>query len=183
LIDLLVKQLKTIGRFDLTEVFGTIRSENRSLELTENRLWEMGYGSDTIHLIFNLWYSFNYTPSYDNNLPQVDHIFPQSLLRKVKMKNPDNGKMNLTRYKADDRDQLANCMLLTAAENGAGGKSDTAPDQWFKDKTDEYLDRHLIPKDAALWKLEQFGDFIVARQALIREKFKYLLAGTSTVAT
>jgi hypothetical protein len=29
----------------------------------------------------------------------------------------------------------------------------------------------------------RFGDFIVARQALIREKFKYLLAGTSTVAT
>lgn len=183
LIDLVVKQLKTLGRFDLTEVFGTIRSENRALELTENRLWEMGYGSDTIHLIFNLWYSFNYTPSYDNNLPQVDHIFPQSLLRKVKMKNPDNGKMNLTRYKADDRDQLANCMLLTAAENGAGGKGDMPPEQWFKDKTDEYLERHLIPKDPALWKLERFGDFIVTRQALIREKFKYLLAGTSTVAS
>ena len=183
LIDLLVKQLKTLGRFDLAEVFGIIRSENRALELTENRLWEMGYGSDTIHLIFNLWYSFNYTPSYDNNLPQIDHIFPQSLLRKVKMANPDSGKMNLTRYKAGDRDQLANCMLLTAAENGAGGKGDTPPDQWFKDKTDEYLDRHLIPKDAALWKLERFDDFIVARQSLIREKFKYLLAGTSTVAT
>ena len=183
LIDLVVKQLKTLGRFDLAEVFGIIRSENRALELTENRLWEMGYGSDTIHLIFNLWYSFNYTPSYDNNLPQVDHIFPQSLLRRVKMENPDSGKKNLTRYKADERDQLANCMLLTAAENGAGGKSDTPPDQWLKDKPDEYLERHLIPKDPALWKLERFDDFIVARQALIRERFKYLLAGTSTVAT
>jgi Protein of unknown function (DUF1524) len=134
LIDLLVKQLKTLGRFDLTEVFGTIRSANRALELTENRLLEMGYGSDTIHLIFSLWYSFNYTPSYDNNLPQIDHIFPQSLLRKVKMENPDSGKMNLTRYRAGDRDQLANCMLLTAGENGAGGKSDTPPDQWLRIK-------------------------------------------------
>jgi hypothetical protein len=183
LIDALVRQLKVLGRFDLAEVFGIVRSENRALELTENRLWEMGYGSDTIHLLFNLWYSFNYTPAYDNNLPQVDHIFPQSLLRKVKMVNPDSGKMNMTRYKANDRDQLANCMLLTAAENGAGGKSNIPPDEWFKGKTAEYLDKHLIPQDTTLWKIDRFDDFILARQALIREKFKYLLAGTSTVAT
>lgn len=63
LIDALVKQLKSLGKFDLGEVFGTIRSENRALEITESRLWDMGYGSDTVHLLFNLWYSFNYTPS------------------------------------------------------------------------------------------------------------------------
>jgi hypothetical protein len=182
LIDSLVKKLAELKQFDLTEVFGVIRSENRTLELTESRLWEMGYGSDTIHLLFNLWYTFNYTPAYDNNLPQVDHIFPQSLLRKVKMVNPETGKMNLTRYKTNERDQLANCMLLTAAENGAGGKTDTPPSVWFKGKDASYLEMHLIPKDPALWGLDRFDDFITARKALILDKFKHLLANTSTVA-
>jgi len=65
--------------FDLNHLFDAVRSKGRSLELTEDRFWQMGYGSDSIHLLFNLWYrEFNYTPAYDNNLPQVDHIFPQS---------------------------------------------------------------------------------------------------------
>ncbi len=185
LIDDVVKKLNELKRFDLTEVFGVIRSSNRSLELTEDRLWDMGYGSDTIHLLFNLWYSFNYTPSYEYNRPQVDHIFPQSLLRKVKVANRDTGKMNMTRYKTNERDQLANCMLLTAAENGAGGKGDAPPDEWFvgERKSAEYLEKHLIPDDPALWKLDKFDDFLAARKKLILNKFKNLLASTSTVTS
>lgn len=178
LIDDLVRKLREQGGFDLAEVFGVIRSKNRSLELTEDRFWDMGYGSDNIHLLFNLWYrEFNYTPSYSSNLPQVDHIFPQSLLRKVKKANPNTGRMDIMRYREAERNQLANCMLLTAAENGSGGKSDTPPDQWFVgDRAkDDYLDMHLIPKHPTLWRLERFEDFIEARKTLIREKFKHLL--------
>jgi hypothetical protein len=178
LIDDLVKNLTDLGKFDLNEVFGVIRSKNRSLELTESRFWDMGYGSDNIHLLFNLWYrGFNYTPAYESNLPQVDHIFPQSLLRKVKQKNPSTGRMDVLRHREADRNQLANCMLLTAAENGAGGKSDMPPDEWFVGERaeDDYLDMHLIPKNRALWKLERFEDFIEERKALIRERFQFLL--------
>jgi uncharacterized protein with ParB-like and HNH nuclease domain len=188
LIDDLVKELKQQGKFDLGEVFGVIRTQNRSLELTEDRFWTMGYGSDNVHLLFNLWYrDFNYTPAYDGNLPQVDHIFPQSILRKVKKANPSTGRMDVMRYREADRNQLANCMLLTATENGAGGKSDTLPDQWFVGERakEAYLDMHLIPKDSALWKLERFDDFVTARKQLIREKFKPLLvvSAPSTAAT
>ena len=49
---------------------------------------------------------------YENNVPQIDHIFPQSLLRKVRVAN-DRGQMNLLKYRDDARNQLANCMLLT----------------------------------------------------------------------
>jgi hypothetical protein len=176
MIDDLVKRLEDIKTFDLNEVFGVIRSKGRSLELTEGRFWEMGYGSDTIHLLFNLWYrEFNYTPAFDNNLPQVDHIFPQSLLRKMKVANPNTGKMNIMKYREADRNQLANCMLLTAAENGAGGKHNAPPEEWFAGKSDAYLEMHLIPKDPALWKLEKFEEFIEARKTLIRERFASLL--------
>jgi hypothetical protein len=162
----------------LNDVFGAIRSANRSLELTEDRFWDMGYGSDNIHLIFNLWYrEFNYTPAYAGSLPQVDHIFPQSVLRKVKQRNQSTGRMDLMRYRERDRNQLANCMLLTAQENGAGGKSDTPPDKWFVGERSEedYLNMHLIPRDPALWKLDRFEDFIQERKKLIKEKFKSLL--------
>lgn len=182
LIDDLVKNLRELGRFELAEAFGVVRSKNRSLELTEERFWDMGYGSDTVHLLFNLWYrEFNYSPSYDANLPQVDHIFPQSLLRKVKKVNPSTGRSDMLRYREGERSQLANCMLLTAEENGAGGKGDTPPEQWFVGKRadEKYLDMHLIPKDPSIWKLDRFPDFIEARKALIRRKFEHLLVQTS----
>ncbi len=177
LIDDIVTKLNKLKAFDLNEVLGVIRSAGRSLELTEDRFWAIGYGSENIHLLFNLWYrDFKYVPAFPGNLPQIDHVFPQSALKKVKAPNPSTGKMNIMKYREADRNQLANCMLLTAAENGAGGKSDTPPDEWFKDKDATYLDRHLIPSDPALWKLDRFEDFIAERKKLIKAKFGYLLS-------
>ena len=66
-------------------------------------------------------------------------------------------------------------MLLTAEENGAGGKTDILPEEWFKDKDDEYLKLHLIPNDPELWKLENFEAFLEARKELIKEKFNFML--------
>ena len=78
-------------------------------------------------------------------------------------------------YNKHQRDQLANCMLLTREENGAGGKGDASPAEWFKDKDDAYLERHLIPKDRELWGMDRFDDFIKARKELIAVKFSGLL--------
>lgn len=174
LIDDCVEKIKEQKDFNVEHIFDVIRTKGRSLELTEDRLWQMGYGSDSIHLLFNLWYSFNYTPAYDNNLPQVDHIFPQSALRKVMTVNPFTNR-KIMKYTKIDRDQLANCMLLTKSENGAGGKSDTLPEVWFADKDESYLDLHLIPRDKDLWKIDQFEKFIEERKKLISAKLSYLL--------
>jgi hypothetical protein len=180
LLDALVTRLAELKEFNLDEAFAVVRSQGRSLELTEDRFWQMGYGSDTIHLLFNLWYrDFNYTPAYENNLPQVDHIFPQSALKKVKIENPKTRRRDLMKYREADRNQLANCMLLSREENGAGGKSDTLPEDWFKGKDESYLEKHLIPQDPSLWKLDRFDDFIDERKNLIRERFKSLLITTT----
>jgi len=176
LLDALTAKVNEMKAFNADELFNVMRTQGRSLELTEDRLWQMGYGSDTVHLLFNLWYrQFNYTPAYENNMPQIDHIFPQSMLRKVKADNPRTGRKDLMKYREADRNQLPNCMLLSREENGAGGKSDTPPDKWFAGKSNDYLDMHLIPKDKALWQLERFDDFIAARKNLIRDKFSNLL--------
>lgn len=138
----------------------------------------MGYGSDTVHLLFNIWYrDFKYTPSYENNLPQVDHIFPQSMLRKIKIENPKTGRKDVMKYREGDRNQLANCMLLSMEENGAGGKGDKPPEEWFAGKDKDYLEKHLIPLDPSLWKVQRFEDFIEERKKLIRYRFKdYVVA-------
>lgn len=181
LIDDCVNKIKEGKGFDCDALFGVIREKGRSLELTEDRLWKMGYGSDNVHLLFNLWYhGFNYTPAYVNNLPQVDHVFPQKVLRSVKAENPKTGRRDIVKYREPERNQLANCMLLTAKENGAGGKWDTPPEEWFKHKPAEYLERHLIPADPALWKLDKFEQFIAERKVLIRKQFGYLLVGGET---
>lgn len=186
LIDALVAKVAELGDFSVEEAFGVIRSQGRSLELTEDRFWQMGYGSKTIHLLFNLWYrDFNHTPAYENNMPQIDHVFPQSVLREVRVLNPETGRM-VMKYREAERNQLANCMLLTKEENGAGGKGDTLPEVWFPKRLaeigPEYLETHLIPDDPELWKLDRFEDFIAARQKLIRERFKYLLVPTTTAS-
>lgn len=176
LLDGLVKKIAELKDFNLEEMFGVIRSQGRSLELTEDRFWNLGYGSDAIHLLFNLWYrDFNYTPAYDNNLPQVDHIFPQSKLKEIKVVNPETGRM-VMKYRDAARNQLANCMLLTREENGAGHKTDKTPDEWFSDKSAESLEMHLVPQAKELWQLDRFEDFLEERKKLIRKRFAALLA-------
>lgn len=183
LLDAMIPKIDELKQFNLAEMNEVIRSKGRILELTEDRLWQMGYGSDTIHLLFNLWYrDFNYTPAYDNNLPQIDHIFPQSLLRKIKDVNPKTGRKDVLKYRETDRNQLANCMLLSREENGAGGKADTPPDQWFAGKSEEYLRKHLIPRNPELWKLERFEDFVEARKQLIHTKFTNYIVGAPAAA-
>ena len=165
-----------IGEFAINNIFDIIRSDGRSLEITSDSILGQYYGSRDIHLIFNLWYrDFNYTPSYENNLPQIDHIFPQSLLRTAKDISPDTGRRSVLHYRWEDRNQIANCMLLTAEENGAGGKWDTSPEVWFADKPKSYLDLHLIPENRELWNLEKFDEFVDERKKLILHKFSHLI--------
>lgn len=178
IIDESVACIERVKSFDINALFDVIRSKGKSLEITEDRLLNSGYGSDTAHLVFNLWYDFNYAPAWDGNVPHIDHIFPQSRLKKVKVPN-EKGHLSLMKYKDAVRNQLANCMLLTADENGFARKSDTPPDVWFADKAAAYLELHLIPKDPALWKMEAFEDFIEARKKLILAKFSGLLQAHS----
>lgn len=176
LIDKITADIKKRAAFDKKSIFRIIQEDGRTLEISEDYLFDMGYGSRHIHLLFNIWYSdFNYGPALDGHLPQIDHIFPQSLLKSVKQMNPETRRRSLQVYSAWEINQLANCMLLTAKENGASGKRNTPPDEWFADKDHDYLKLHCIPEMKRLWKLENYCEFIEERQKLIREKFAYLL--------
>jgi hypothetical protein len=174
MIDRCVKGIDQRGGFDARELFQIIRDDGRALEVTSETILGTRYGKPLSHLIFNLWYrDFDYQPALQDNLPQQDHLFPQSLLRDVREVSTKSGRSR-QRYTAEDRDQIANLALLTAKENGFQGKSGAPLAEWLPaqvEKDPGVLKRHLIPDNPELWKLENFPGFIEARKRLILERF------------
>lgn len=184
LIDRCVKAINDRGDFDLDELFQIIRADGRSLEVTTQTIVGTRYGQALSHLIFNLWYrDFDYEPALEDNLPEQDHIFPQSALKEEKHINPKTGRW-ARKYDKSTRDQIANLALLTSKENGFSGKSGQLPEKWLPEqiaKDPGFLERHLIPKDPDLWKLDNYPKFIEARRKLILEKFKPYLQASQSV--
>lgn len=170
LIDNCINEIKGSNKFVNKKMFNVIRSSGRSLEISKEDLLNQSYSKrNDLHLLFNMWYkNVNYNPSYSGNQLSIDHIFPVSVLRKTKLENDTR----IMKYKQKDRDQIANLMLLTKEENGAGGKGDTEPSEWFNGKSEKYLKQHLIPNNPKLWKLDNFDQFLEERQKLIISKFR-----------
>lgn len=177
LVDKIVRKIIFDKDFNVLNIYEEIREDGRSLELTKDNILGIAYHDKRIHLLFNLWYNFDYDPSYNQNGPSIDHIFPQSILKKIKTTNSETNRKNM-KYQQPVRDQIANLMLLSKQENGAGNKWDQSPEQWFAGKDQAYLDLHLIPNNPDLWKLENFEQFLDARKQLILQKFDYLLTKT-----
>ncbi|HEY0458617.1 MAG TPA: DUF262 domain-containing protein [Pyrinomonadaceae bacterium] len=175
LLDKIIFYIREVKSFHLQLIFDVIRDEGRNLEVSQDTILGLNYYKKEIHLLFNLWYGFNYQTTLRENSPQIDHIFPQAELKKIKLPNPDTGILNMMKYPWQKRDQIGNLMLLTQQENGGGGKTDILPEVWFADKSDEYLEKHLIPKGKELWKLDNFEAFVKERNKLILEKFDYLI--------
>lgn len=175
LIDRCVKAIQERGDFDVDEMFRIIREDGRSLEVTASTILGTRYGCPLSHLIFNLWYrDFDYEPALEDNLPEQDHIFPQSALKSIKDLRAETGRVGM-RYDKAARDQIANLALLTSKENGFSGKSGQLPEHWLPQQVaadPQFLERHLIPNDPNLWKLENYEEFIEARRKLILERFK-----------
>ena len=171
LLDALIRKIDERGDFDISAINAEIMNRGRTISISEDSLLDTYYGDKKLYLIFALWYQdVNFKPAYEGNLPWIDHIFPQSKLKEIKEINPETGR-KIMKYKWWDRDQIANLMLLSAEEN-RDEKKDKPLEEWLKDKDDEYLEVHLIPKDKELWKIENFEKFIEERKKLIVNKFK-----------
>jgi len=69
-----------------------------------------------------------------------------------------------------NRDSIANLQLITEGENT--GKQDDSFGDWLDTRNEEYYERHLIPREKRLHELENFLDFLDAREQLIREHIR-----------
>lgn len=164
LIDALVDEItEQDGLFDAPGLERVISANGQSVLAKEARLARASYGTPLINVVFSMLYPdpTNYTPAFSGHLPTADHIFPQALLKKVKI----NGK---ARYPKADRNVLANCMLLTAIENGS--KQDEAPAEYLERQNEDFLMRHMIPRDTKLWSIEKYDKFVEARWVLIKKR-------------
>ena len=91
LIDQCDRDITEKKTFDIASINQIIKNSGRNLDVTESVILSAYYGSGNLSLLFNLWYNqfgINFTPSFEGNYPQIDHIFPQSLLMSVKFINP-----------------------------------------------------------------------------------------------
>ncbi len=171
LLDALIRKIDEERDFDISVINTEIINRGRTINISEESLLDTYYDEKKLYLIFALWYQdINFKPAYEGNLPWVDHIFPQSKLKEIKEINPETGR-KVMKYKWWDRDQIANLMLLSAEEN-RDEKKDKTPEEWLKDKDDEYFEIHLIPRNKELWKIENFEKFVKEREKLIVDKFK-----------
>ena len=136
LLDALIRKIGERGYFDIDTINAEIINKGRAISISEESLLDTYYRDKKLYLIFALWYQdVNFKPAYEGNLPWVDHIFPQSKLGEVKEINPETGR-KIMKYKRQDRDQIANLMLLSAEEN-RDEKKDKPPDEWLKEKDDK----------------------------------------------
>jgi hypothetical protein len=68
IIDRWIGAVREVQDFNVDELFDAIRRSGRNLQIDEETILDLSYGSKNIHLIFNLWYKdFSYHPAFVNN--------------------------------------------------------------------------------------------------------------------
>lgn len=182
LVDACIKDIDDKKTLDFDSQNRVFINKNKTLDITRENILAAGYGTANarrkLYLLFNIWYEkFNFSPTFKDNEPNIDHIFPKSKLKTVKVVSEKSNRRSVLKYKVNDINQIANCMLLPRKENMMGNKGDKLPEEWFKDKSDKYLEMHMIPKDKTLWSLEKFDEFIEVRKELIVENLIELING------
>lgn len=128
---------------------------------------DLEYGEARTYLALTLLYD-------DENssfAPQVDHIFPKKLFTKKSMTERGIAPEVQDRF-LELVHSIGNLEFLTAIENEE--KSAQEFEHWIKTRHNSFITRQLIPADKNLWKLENFEEFVAAREQLIRERFETL---------
>jgi hypothetical protein len=164
-------KLKAGDAFPLAELNAEMSKRGRTGAFDSDTITEtlsLTYGKPRTFLALTLLYDDN---NWAND-PHEDHIFPRQLFSKKSMNDRglDAGKQ--ARY-AELMDRLGNLQLLVQKENNQ--KSGQEFEKWINSRDESFLDRHLIPRDQALWRFESFERFIEAREKLIRDRLASLL--------
>ena len=109
-------------------------------------------------------------PADEHQEFEIDHIFPRSELQRSKL--VDNHNFNLERAEQYEklRDNARNLQLVSRTANQK--KRDEPFEDWIQTRSEEYFERHYIPKDPSLYSLENFEEFVQRREELIVERIR-----------
>jgi uncharacterized protein with ParB-like and HNH nuclease domain len=161
-----------IASFPFKEIQDKLRGTQKSLTVTDEDLdgiLSIEYGKPYAFSTLALLY-----PTFDfRNKFHIDHIFPQNMFNKRRLK-----AYNIPEDKWDDYIKesklLGNLQLLEGTVNEE--KSSKDPKKWVKENYNEperkeYFQKNLIPIDASL-DFSLFLSFVADRKMLIRERLK-----------
>ena len=128
------------------------------------------YGGKLTFLALSLLYDETAWGSQAQRFQQ-DHVFPKSRFsdERLAAAGIPEGRWKLYQALVDT---LPNLQLLSPQVNQS--KSDQDFEEWLASRDESVLQKHLIPRDHGLLKLERFPEFVAAREALIRERFHSL---------
>ena len=148
-----------------------LASRGRVTEFDDNNIeivLDTTYGKHTCFLALSLLYDAH---SWGSTQHHIDHIIPRSFAdpkELISIKVPDS-RIQLI---VESVNRLGNLQLLLGRENLE--KSNTPFRQWIQTRDGEFLDRHLIPKNPALWDVTALPEFVAAREELIRKRLRRL---------
>lgn len=158
--------------FPLEEIHRRMRGRGKvvgfSEEVVESLLEDTTYRSQKSFLLLSLLYfpgAVRKGADYHR-----DHIFPKKVLDTSNLVDNHGLDRGVAEQFENNRDSIANLQLITEGENT--GKRDESFDDWLDTRNEEYYERHLIPRDDHLHELENFLDFLDAREQRIREHIR-----------
>lgn len=149
--------------FPITALDEAVRAAGRITASSDDaveKVLDTTYGQDTCFLALSLLYDERNWGTIQHS---IDHLFPRDAFKK-----------NVPDQMRALRDNFGNLALVIGDENS--GKRDRPLNEWLATRSQEYLKRHLIPPDQALWHMERFEDFLVERLKLLRARLRYVLS-------
>jgi hypothetical protein len=165
--------------FPVGEIEKRMAARGKSLAITSEQIEDilnLSYGAPRTFAVLAILFPHVNT----RNIHHVDHVFPQALLSRPKLKQAgiDGDTASELQMK---RDQLPNLQLLEGSENM--GKSSTPPAEWasaafMPDRYQAYLDRNDLPPLPT--NVKEFNDFFTERRAALARRITVTLGGTTT---
>jgi hypothetical protein len=161
---------ESTGDYPLEEIHSRMRGRGKvvgfSADVLNTLLEETTYRSQKSFLLLSL---LHFGDAVRQGVEyQQDHIFPQNRLdAEHLMEEHGFDRIRAEQYE-DASDRVANLQLLTDEENAK--KQELPFDEWISTRTKEYHKRHCIPDDESLYQIENFPQFLDARDQLIREQ-------------
>jgi hypothetical protein len=155
--------------FPVGAINQAITKKGRSASFDQNsieRILSLTYQDPESFLALSLLYDEN---GWGTMAYQKDHIFPQAAFSDESLSEAGLKEAQIARFQQLQHN-LGNLNLILASENQ--GKSDETFEKWLKTRDKSFRQKHLIPDDTALYSIDQFEEFLEAREKLIRTRLE-----------
>jgi hypothetical protein len=165
------ESLKSGRDFPYRALIQRLASRGRVTEFDDNNIdavLDTTYGKRTCFLAASLIYD---AQNWGATQYHTDHIIPRSLADRTVLMGRNLPETRIQRI-LDSVNKLGNLQLLLARENLE--KNNTPFSHWIQTRDREFLERHLIPDDPALWHVDALPEFVSAREELIGRRLRKL---------